>query len=344
MAHYNLIDVPIHFMAGLNDNLIPAKDTFKHYKALHRASPSLATCKPLAGRGHLDFTYGLDQEIAGPRAAPPASTPRRVMGAHSPAAAQGTFSRTRRRTRPPRRPRASARRGARAGLRTRAPRPRCGPPRWARRHPPTRPRRRLRGTRCAARAPHEAPRRSRAASASYWGTRCASPSSLRAGPPRAQWSSASATRSLLRPARPPGRARRVARASDARARAGPLCGRHGGGRAGARCGAGADARRAGHGRDGRLPPQWGAQEGHAAARRALLATLCGRTRCAEDKTNAALVILGAAPPPARTTPRPHARRVTCTEPQGHLAGSARIRPRSAGAYGGSASWMGTPSG
>jgi hypothetical protein len=32
MAHYHLIDIPIHFMAGLNDNLIPAKDCFKHYK------------------------------------------------------------------------------------------------------------------------------------------------------------------------------------------------------------------------------------------------------------------------------------------------------------------------
>ena len=29
MAHYHLIDIPIHFMAGLNDNLIPAKDCFK---------------------------------------------------------------------------------------------------------------------------------------------------------------------------------------------------------------------------------------------------------------------------------------------------------------------------
>ncbi|EKX46645.1 AB-hydrolase associated lipase region-containing protein [Guillardia theta CCMP2712] len=64
MAHYHLIDIPIHFMAGLNDNLIPAKDCFKHYKALYRVSPSLATCKPLAGRGHIDFTYGMDQEIA----------------------------------------------------------------------------------------------------------------------------------------------------------------------------------------------------------------------------------------------------------------------------------------
>ena len=34
MAHYHLIDIPIHFMAGLNDNLIPAKDCFKHYKVL----------------------------------------------------------------------------------------------------------------------------------------------------------------------------------------------------------------------------------------------------------------------------------------------------------------------
>lgn len=64
MAHYHLIDVPIHFMAGQNDNLIPAKDIMKHYKVLHRASPSLATTKPFAGRGHLDFTYGLDQSIA----------------------------------------------------------------------------------------------------------------------------------------------------------------------------------------------------------------------------------------------------------------------------------------
>ena len=64
MAHYHLIDVPIHFMAGLNDNLIPAKDCFKHYKVLHRVSPHLATCKPLAGRGHIDFTYGLDTEIS----------------------------------------------------------------------------------------------------------------------------------------------------------------------------------------------------------------------------------------------------------------------------------------
>ena len=30
--HYGLIDVPCHFIAGLNDNLIPAKDALKHYK------------------------------------------------------------------------------------------------------------------------------------------------------------------------------------------------------------------------------------------------------------------------------------------------------------------------
>ena len=50
MAHYHLIDIPIHFMAGLNDNLIPAKDCFKHYKvtAAAPAFPYLALYLTLA--------------------------------------------------------------------------------------------------------------------------------------------------------------------------------------------------------------------------------------------------------------------------------------------------------
>jgi len=80
---YHLIDVPCHFIAGLNDNLIPAKDALKHYKVLHRFHPELATCMPFAGKGHIDFTYGLDREIshqifshAGPAGCRTASSPR----------------------------------------------------------------------------------------------------------------------------------------------------------------------------------------------------------------------------------------------------------------------------
>lgn len=88
MSHYNLVDIPIHFMAGQNDKLIPAKDCFKHYKTLHRHSPHLATCKPFEGRGHIDFTYGLDQEMTNEiftHAAPPRPQP-------SPAADPGVAS------------------------------------------------------------------------------------------------------------------------------------------------------------------------------------------------------------------------------------------------------------
>ncbi|EGC28620.1 hypothetical protein DICPUDRAFT_100086 [Dictyostelium purpureum] len=62
LSHYNLIDIPIHFVMGLKDNLIDPVNIIKHYTTLKRYNPQLAFLKA-SKNGHIEFTLGLDDQI-----------------------------------------------------------------------------------------------------------------------------------------------------------------------------------------------------------------------------------------------------------------------------------------
>ncbi|KAN0027317.1 hypothetical protein ACTFIU_010007 [Dictyostelium citrinum] len=62
LNHYNLIDIPIHFVMGLKDNLIDPVNIIKHYVTLKRYHPELAFLKA-SKNGHIEFTLGLDDQI-----------------------------------------------------------------------------------------------------------------------------------------------------------------------------------------------------------------------------------------------------------------------------------------
>ncbi|KAM9986075.1 hypothetical protein ACTFIZ_004332 [Dictyostelium cf. discoideum] len=62
LDHYNLIDIPIHFVMGLKDNLIDPVNIIKHYVTLKRYHPELAFLKA-SKNGHIEFTLGLDDQI-----------------------------------------------------------------------------------------------------------------------------------------------------------------------------------------------------------------------------------------------------------------------------------------
>ena len=57
MAHYHLIDIPIHFFISMNDVLIRADDILEQYNTLRSLRPDLAFVKVFEGFSHLDFTY-----------------------------------------------------------------------------------------------------------------------------------------------------------------------------------------------------------------------------------------------------------------------------------------------
>ncbi|KAK5575150.1 hypothetical protein RB653_010406 [Dictyostelium firmibasis] len=62
LNHYNLIDIPIHFIMGLKDNLIDPVNIIRHYVTLKRYHPELAFLKA-SKNGHIEFTLGLDDQI-----------------------------------------------------------------------------------------------------------------------------------------------------------------------------------------------------------------------------------------------------------------------------------------
>lgn len=81
--------------AGHRDSQVPIplslgcarSHSFRVCQVLHRHHPELATCMPFAGKGHIDFTYGLDREIAhqifshsGPPGARIVSSPKQMPG------------------------------------------------------------------------------------------------------------------------------------------------------------------------------------------------------------------------------------------------------------------------
>lgn len=62
LDHYDLIDIPIHFIMGLKDNLIDPANILKHYSTLKKYHPKYAFLKA-SKNGHIEFTLGLDDQI-----------------------------------------------------------------------------------------------------------------------------------------------------------------------------------------------------------------------------------------------------------------------------------------
>lgn len=60
---YHLIDIPVHFLCGEEDRLIPPEDVYLHYDTLKRSRPDLSHFKCLSGMSHLGFTYGQDAQL-----------------------------------------------------------------------------------------------------------------------------------------------------------------------------------------------------------------------------------------------------------------------------------------
>jgi hypothetical protein len=50
-------------MMGMHDKLITPTDVICHFEALRAHRPALASAKLFVKRGHIDFTYGLDDEV-----------------------------------------------------------------------------------------------------------------------------------------------------------------------------------------------------------------------------------------------------------------------------------------
>lgn len=62
LANYDLIDIPVHFCVGLDDNLISPSNVIHQYNVLREVHPELAFLKA-SKNGHLEFTLGLDEPL-----------------------------------------------------------------------------------------------------------------------------------------------------------------------------------------------------------------------------------------------------------------------------------------
>ncbi|GAM20357.1 hypothetical protein SAMD00019534_035320 [Acytostelium subglobosum LB1] len=62
LDHYDVINIPVHFIMGLNDNLIEPHNIIKHYSTLKKFHPEFAFLKA-SKSGHIEFTLGLDDQI-----------------------------------------------------------------------------------------------------------------------------------------------------------------------------------------------------------------------------------------------------------------------------------------
>jgi hypothetical protein len=54
----------VHFVTGSEDVLICSDNVVHLYQALSAFSPELATFSCFKGKGHIDFTYGIDEHLA----------------------------------------------------------------------------------------------------------------------------------------------------------------------------------------------------------------------------------------------------------------------------------------
>ncbi|KAL6069363.1 AB-hydrolase associated lipase region containing protein [Balamuthia mandrillaris] len=63
MDNYDKVNIPIHFLMGLDDTLIDPVNILKHYTTYATHKPHLAFLKAFPKTGHLDFTLGLTDAI-----------------------------------------------------------------------------------------------------------------------------------------------------------------------------------------------------------------------------------------------------------------------------------------
>jgi hypothetical protein len=64
LAWFDLIDIPVHFVTGSEDVLICSDNVAHMYQTLCLHSPELASYACFEGKGHIDFTYGIDEHLA----------------------------------------------------------------------------------------------------------------------------------------------------------------------------------------------------------------------------------------------------------------------------------------
>lgn len=60
---YSLVDVPVHFIAGEQDALIPAENLLLQHTFINAAAPGLSSVKVFPNSGHLDFTLGMSDDV-----------------------------------------------------------------------------------------------------------------------------------------------------------------------------------------------------------------------------------------------------------------------------------------
>lgn len=60
---YRYINIPIHFMSGRNDPLVPREDVLYQYSLLKSFHPELPSYSEYEGAGHLAFTIGQNSEV-----------------------------------------------------------------------------------------------------------------------------------------------------------------------------------------------------------------------------------------------------------------------------------------
>lgn len=61
--NYDKIDIPIHFLLGLQDTLIEPINIIRQFSMLSDKHPQLAYLQSFSSSAHLDFTLGLDEEM-----------------------------------------------------------------------------------------------------------------------------------------------------------------------------------------------------------------------------------------------------------------------------------------
>ena len=64
LAWFDKINVPVHFVTGTEDVLIRSENVVHLYQTLCQYSPELASFACFEGKGHIDFTYGIDDHLA----------------------------------------------------------------------------------------------------------------------------------------------------------------------------------------------------------------------------------------------------------------------------------------
>jgi pimeloyl-ACP methyl ester carboxylesterase len=65
LDNYHLLDIPIHFIAGDDDTLIPPEDVIVQHEALKRHHPELSRFVCFEGFSHLHFTYSQNDNVIG---------------------------------------------------------------------------------------------------------------------------------------------------------------------------------------------------------------------------------------------------------------------------------------